>query len=68
MSRYPIVDSDELVYKKFYLSDSFARKGVLYAKIEIGDSHLHLFNSHTQANYFSGKCEDYKESVVYKLG
>lgn len=61
LSRFPIVDKEELIYKKFLQDCSPSSKGALYAKIEIGGSYLHLFNTHLQANYFHS-------SYVYKRG
>ena len=49
VSRFPIVDTS---FPKFegktipLLADAFCTKGVLYAKIELGDVYLHLFNTH----------------------
>ena len=47
MSRFPIVEKDEMLFWKYFDVDAFANKGALYAKIQIGTSHLHLFNTHT---------------------
>ena len=35
LSRFPIVDSDFLVFKRGVFSDWLSRKGVLYSKIDI---------------------------------
>uniref|UniRef100_M4C3K5 sphingomyelin phosphodiesterase n=1 Tax=Hyaloperonospora arabidopsidis (strain Emoy2) TaxID=559515 RepID=M4C3K5_HYAAE len=52
LSRYPIVDRDQLVYSQGSGSDGICAKGVLYARIqlspELSDS-LHVFTTHTQA-------------------
>ncbi|CAI2368358.1 unnamed protein product [Moneuplotes crassus] len=53
LSRYPIVESDEEVYKKAIGDCSIAKKGVLFSKIDINGNHLYLFNTHLQANYYS---------------
>ena len=48
MSRFPIIESDFCPYHYGVLSDSLSYKGVLYAKIQIGEGRiLHLFNTHT---------------------
>lgn len=61
LSRFPIVETDEIIYKKYFRDDSISSKGVLYAKIEIGGQHLHVFNTHLQANY-------YNNFFIYKQG
>ncbi|KAJ2805155.1 hypothetical protein H4R20_002205 [Coemansia guatemalensis] len=55
LSRFPIVATDSLVYQRGMGPDWIPKKGVIYAKIAIGDTdentHLHLFTTHTQASY-----------------
>jgi len=51
LSRYPIVASEFRPYPLGLGIDSIVQKGVLYAEIEIGESRLHIYNTHTQANY-----------------
>ncbi|KAJ2748168.1 hypothetical protein GGH94_003512 [Coemansia aciculifera] len=53
LSRYPIVESDSFEYQRGIGPDWMAKKGVLYAKIAMadGDTHVHLFTTHTQASY-----------------
>lgn len=63
LSRFPIIESDFKNYNYGFLSDAFTYKGVLYAKIIIQDRVLHLFNTHTQASYFSSTVEAFKESI-----
>lgn len=43
-----------------------SKKGVLYAKIQIGDSILHLFNTHLQANYNHSDFYTYMKSIQYR--
>lgn len=50
-SRFPIVRSEFYEYPYSILADSAAMKGVLYAKISVGDNHLHVFTTHTQATH-----------------
>jgi endonuclease/exonuclease/phosphatase family metal-dependent hydrolase len=52
LSRFPIIESAFIPFKYGVLSDSLAQKGVLYAKIEIKNTILHLFTTHLQASYF----------------
>ena len=33
------------------LSDSSSDKGYMYAKIQVSDTYIHLFNTHLQATY-----------------
>jgi len=51
LSKYPIVDTQEIVFDKGSHSDRFVTKGVLYAKIQVGSSYVHVFNTHLQASY-----------------
>jgi endonuclease/exonuclease/phosphatase family metal-dependent hydrolase len=52
LSRFPIVTSEFHTHPYGILSDSLAQKGWLYSKIQIRDTALHLFSTHTQASYF----------------
>jgi len=51
LSRFPILFSEFKSYTYGVYSDSLSQKGVLYAKIQIKDAALHIFNTHTQATY-----------------
>jgi endonuclease/exonuclease/phosphatase family metal-dependent hydrolase len=51
MSKYPIVDTQEIKFDKGSHSDKFVTKGVLYAKIKVDSSYVHVFNTHLQASY-----------------
>ena len=51
-SKYPIVATDSITYKDGIGWDAMSAKGVLYAKIKLGDSKfLHVFSTHLQASY-----------------
>lgn len=63
ISKYPIEASRELVFDKGVASDGFVTKGVLYAKVKIGASYVHVFNTHMQASYGY----EFKESDPYAL-
>jgi endonuclease/exonuclease/phosphatase family metal-dependent hydrolase len=52
LSRFPIVESEFRPFRYSVLSDSLAHKGVIYAKIRVGDTYLSIFNTHLQASYF----------------
>jgi len=52
LSRFPIVTHSFNVFRFGVVSDSLAQKGLLYAKISIKNSYLHIFTAHTQASYF----------------
>ncbi|KAI9096239.1 Endonuclease/exonuclease/phosphatase [Phlyctochytrium arcticum] len=64
MSRYPIVNTEHVEYTNCYGPDNIAAKGILYTKILVDNStatapsYVHLFLSHMQASYFSGKNPD----------
>lgn len=51
ISKYPIETTRELIFDKGVASDGFVRKGVLYAKVKVGSSYVHVFNTHLQASY-----------------
>lgn len=51
LSRFPIIKYSNYVYNYGVVSDSMAQKGIIYCQIEIKNSKLHLFNTHTQASY-----------------
>jgi len=51
LSKFPIVSAEFFTYSPGLGVDYYVQKGVLYAKIKIGKAVLHLFDSHTQANY-----------------
>ncbi|CAI5725233.1 unnamed protein product [Hyaloperonospora brassicae] len=52
LSRYPIVDRDQMMYSQGAGSDGMCAKGVLYARIQLSpepSDSLHVFTTHTQA-------------------
>lgn len=50
VSRYPIIDWDFHQFEaNAVLADVFCKKGLLYARIDLGEGCLHVFNTHTQA-------------------
>jgi len=63
ISKYPIETTRELVFDKGVASDGFVTKGVLYAKVKIGSSYVHVFNTHMQASYGY----EFKENDPYAL-
>lgn len=63
LSKYPIEATRELIFDKGRDSDGFVRKGILYAKVRIGSSYVHVFNTHMQASYGY----EFSESDPYAL-
>lgn len=63
ISKYPIEATRELVFDKGVASDGFVTKGVLYAKVKVGISYVHVFNTHMQASYGY----EFKENDPYAL-
>ena len=54
LSKVPIVYSEFHYFKPGSYEDALAQKGILYAKIDIGESNfVHIFTLHTQANIHS---------------
>ena len=50
-SRFPIVKYSFTQFRYGVIADSLAQKGVLYAKIQVKDTFLHVFTTHLQASY-----------------
>ena len=65
--RFPIIESEFLPFKYCVLSDSLSEKGVLYAKIQIKDSFLHLFTTHFQASYFGSSESNWNLSIKARI-
>lgn len=59
LSRFPIVERDYFVYDHALTVDRLSRKGALYCKVQVGDSYLHIFNTHLQAEYQPHEFETY---------
>jgi len=54
LSKYPILESDALLFKSGYQIDFYAAKQVIYSKIQVNentDGNIHLFTTHLQASY-----------------
>ncbi|KAI9142005.1 Endonuclease/exonuclease/phosphatase [Paraphysoderma sedebokerense] len=52
LSRYPIVEMNNVMYDAGSTVDKLAAKGATYARIQLSSTrHLHLFNTHLQASY-----------------
>jgi sphingomyelin phosphodiesterase len=53
LSKYPILETDGMVYCAGNQIDSWAAKQVIYAKIQISPTFfVHVFTTHMQASYF----------------
>jgi len=59
-SKYPIMDSDFIMYTKGSFSDALAAKGALYAKVRLHEHGpiFHVFTTHLQASYDEKQCEE----------
>jgi len=52
LSKFPIVETDRMIFKHGTQIDGRVAKQVLYAKIQLSPDHFfHLFTTHMQANY-----------------
>ncbi|CAH0485266.1 unnamed protein product [Peronospora farinosa] len=61
LSRYPIVERDQLAYSQGSGSDGICAKGVIYARIQLSpdlSDSLHVFTTHTQSG------DNYKEYSI----
>mmetsp|Transcript_11031 Transcript_11031/g.9761 ORF Transcript_11031/g.9761 Transcript_11031/m.9761 type:complete len:306 (-) Transcript_11031:99-1016(-) len=66
LSKYPMVETDEHIYKKNIGDCSISKKGVLFTKIDINGNYIYLFNTHLQANYYTS-FEYYKSCINTKM-
>jgi endonuclease/exonuclease/phosphatase family metal-dependent hydrolase len=64
LSRFPILESDEITYEDSMSSDRLSSKGATYSKIQIGSSCIHLFSTHLQSSYTTF---DYQEFLRYRM-
>lgn len=64
LSKYPIVENDSVTFSEGKSADRLSAKGAIYAKIQIDDTFLHIFTTHTQASYDT---PDYDEYLQYRL-
>lgn len=62
LSKYPIIEAEAFCFSNKAGSDIFANKGVLYAKILIGEdnAYIHVFNTHMQSH-------DHPQARAYQL-
>lgn len=67
LSRFPILKQAEMSFSRYAYSDAMSNKGALYARIKIGNSTLHLFNTHLQANYLHSDFTTYSYSINYRI-
>lgn len=67
LSRFPILKKAEMTFSRYIASDSISKKGTLYARIKIGNSILHLFNTHLQANYLHSSFYTYLKSIHFRI-
>lgn len=52
LSKYPIVKTERLTYKRGVSGDRFSAKGALYAKIAVSPTLcIHVFNTHLQSSF-----------------
>ena len=63
LSRYEILEKDEVIYTQGKGVDRLCSKGSLYIKIKPFNTHLHIFTTHLQAEYFT---EDFKTFIQYR--
>lgn len=67
LSRFPIISHSYTQFKYGVVSDSLAQKGVLYAKIAVRNTQLHLFTTHLQASYFDCGENHFKVSMNTRM-
>jgi len=55
LSKYPILETDAIIFKEGTQIDFYAAKQVIYSKIQLNEhtieSNIHLFTTHLQASY-----------------
>jgi len=53
LSKYPITETDGMIYRSGNQIDSWAAKQVIYAKVQITPNYyVHVFDTHMQASYY----------------
>jgi len=53
LSRYPIAETDGMIYRSGNQIDSWAAKQVIYAKVQVTPHYfVHVFTTHMQASYY----------------
>ena len=66
ISKYPITKTQELVYKtKTKSEDRFAKKGVVYAKINKKGKNYHIFGTHPEAVDVEARFNQLKELYTF---
>ena len=66
LSRYPIVESDSIVYEYNVGDCSASSKGSVYAKVDVNGQFIHVFNTHMQASYYFS-FDTYKRWINYRM-
>jgi endonuclease/exonuclease/phosphatase family metal-dependent hydrolase len=64
LSKFPILESDEIVYTDGKGVDGLCAKGGLYIKVCISNKFVHIFTTHLQAAYFT---EDFNTFLQYRI-
>lgn len=67
LSRFPIVCYTFYSFQFGVVVDSLARKGILYAKLKIKGSYLHLFTTHLQASYLDSSKSHWDISYMTRM-
>jgi len=67
LSRFPITHKVFVPFRYGVLSDSLAEKGLLYARIKIKSTILHLFTAHVQASYLDSTESQFEISFNTRL-
>jgi endonuclease/exonuclease/phosphatase family metal-dependent hydrolase len=67
LSRFPIVSHCFTKFRYSILYDSQSEKGVLYAKIFVKNSYLHIFNTHLQASYLDSEESNFVSSYNTRM-
>ena len=62
LSRYPIIEKSTKIFTRGCYSDGASSKGVIHALIQVNDKKVHVFTTHTQADYY-GTDEENKKSI-----
>jgi len=63
LSRYPIIESSFVPYGYGVNDDGLADTGVIFAKIQIRNSYLFLFNTQLQASYLTSEPREFRLEV-----
>lgn len=59
LSRFPILETDQITYENSTGPDRLSSKGAIYSKLKINHTLFHVFTTHLQSSYYTNKYSDF---------